>query len=175
MPDDNYKDATREAFASATKNIPVIDSVEIYHPDAYGIPSATSDTFYLVNNKEELTLTDEDAATNVFEPVSFKLTRPKQGESGSQELSLTVDNTDRRIGLFINKIRNSQVPTTIKQRYYLGNDLTAPAQTAPLELTIVEASITAFTATMRARFVDVLNQDFPNERYTRDRFPGLGG
>lgn len=167
MPDDNYKEATRQAFASATKNIAVIDSVVISHPDG--------GTFYLVNNKEELTLTDEDASTNVYEPVAFRLQRPKQGESGSQELSLTVDNVDRRIGLFINAVKNSQIPVVVKQRYYLSTDFTSPAQNGALELTIVEASINAFEATMRARFVDVLNQSFPNELYTRDRFPSLGG
>lgn len=175
MPENNYTDALREAFASATKNLAVLDTVEISNPAAYGIPSPDSDTFYLVNNKEGLDLTDEDANTNYFEPVAFRLQRPKQGESGSQELSLTVDNVDRRIGLFIKAVRNSQVPTNIKQRYFLSNDLTQPQTIQPLELTIIEASVSAFEVTCRARFVDVLNKSFPNELYTRSRFPSLGG
>lgn len=167
MPNSEWKDAIKEAYASAKKDVEYLETIEISHP--------TGGTFFLINNDTELTLTLETMAVETFEPVSFRLQRPKQGEQGSQELTFTVDNVDRRISQFLDSVKNSQQPTLIRYRPYLSSDLTAPQLTAPLELTIVEVSVSDFEVTARARFVEVLNRDFPNERYTRQRFPSLGG
>lgn len=167
MPDDKLTDAIKEAWAVAKSNVATLECIEVSH--------SLGGVFYLVNNTEYLTFTHEDATSHDYEPVPFRLQRPKQGETGSQELSLTIDNVDQRISDFVTAIKNSQEGAVVRYRYYLSNDLTTPGRTAPLELTIVEGSMGLLDATFRCRFVDVVNQEFPNERYTRQRFPGLGG
>ena len=119
-------------------------------------------------------LTLETLETVTFEPVNFRLSRPKQGETGSQELTLTVDNVDRRIFEFLEAIQFSQRETKIKWRLYLESDDTQPQTTVPVELTIVDIAVTTFEVTATARFIDILNKPFPNENFTRARFPSLG-
>ncbi len=126
-------------------------------------------------NKEPLTLTHEDLTVHDYEAVAFNLQRPKQGETGTQELTVTIDNSDQRITDFINEVNNSQQETLLRYREYLSNDLTQPTRSAPLELTVVKISLGVVSVSIRARFVDVLNRPFPNQLYTRARFPSLGG
>jgi hypothetical protein len=166
MPELGYTNAIKEAYASAKKNVAIIDSLEISHPELT--------TFYLVRNKSALTLTNENSETNVFEPVSFMLDRPRQGETGAQELTLTVDNVDRRISDSIETVKNSQTPVTVKWRPYLSSDLTAPQMAAPLELTLADVTVDNFNVVGRCQFVNVINRPFVNELFTRSRFPSLG-
>jgi len=166
MPELGYTNAIKEAFASAKKNVAIIDSLEISHPNFT--------TFHLVRNKTSLSLTDETSTTNVYEPVSFLLDRPKQGETGAQELTLTIDNVDRRISDAIEAIKTSQTPVTVKWRPYLSSDLSQPQTAAPLELTLADVSVNNFHVTGRCLFVNVINRPFVNEVFTRQRFPSLG-
>lgn len=167
MPDLNLSEAQREAFAVARRNDPTLETVEISNPD-HATP------FYLVRDSIPRILTLETAETVTFEPVNFRLSRPKQGETGSQELTLTVDNVDRRIFEFLEAIQFSQQETKIKWRLYLESDDTQPQTTVPVELTIVDIAVTTFEVTATARFIDILNKPFPNENFTRSRFPSLG-
>jgi hypothetical protein len=167
MPDLNLSEAQREAFAVARRNDPTLETVEISNPD-----HPTS--FYLVRDSIPRILTLETLETVTFEPVNFRLSRPKQGETGSQELTLTVDNVDRRIFEFLEAIQFSQQETKIKWRLYLESDDTQPQTTVPVELTIVDIAVTTFEVTATARFIDILNKPFPNENFTRARFPSLG-
>jgi hypothetical protein len=165
MPDSQWEDAAREAFASAKKNIAYLEAIQITHP--------TGGDFYFVKNKTALTLTLEDLSVVEHEPIPFKLDRPSQGENGAQELSFSVSNIDRRVSDFITAIKNSQEPALIKWRVYLSDDLTTPMRTNPLVLTIESFSVGMFSVTGRARFMDVLNRPYPNEIYNRQRFPSL--
>lgn len=158
--------AYREALASANRDVAIIDSIEVTHP--------IGGTHYLVNNKADLTLTDEDTNANLHTATSFRIGRPKQGETGAQELTIVIDNVNRTISDFLETIKDSQSPLVIKWRPYLSSDLTTPQISSPLELTVVSVSIDAFTVSARARFVEIVNRPFINERFTRTRFPGLG-
>jgi hypothetical protein len=165
MPDTQWEDAAKEAFASAKKNLVPLEAIQISHP--------TGGDFYFVKNKAALTLTLEDLSTVEHEPIPFTLNRPTQGESGAQELSFSVSNIDRRVSDFITSIKNSQEPAVIKWRFYLSDDLTTPMRTNPLVLTIESISVGLLSVTGRARFMDVLNRPYPNEIYNRQRYPSL--
>lgn len=167
MPDDNLEGAIKEAYAVARINDPAIETIEIYHP--------AMDSVYLARDKVGHDFTLEDGVTVAyFEPVAFKAQRPKQGESGAQELTVVIDNVDRRIGQWIKAVKFSQQEAKIRYRIYLASVPGEPQTIEPVELTISEVTLTALEVTIRAKFVDFLNRPFPNQRYTRARFPSLG-
>jgi hypothetical protein len=168
MPSAEYTAAVKEAFASAPSNVVVLDTLEISHPDLGA-------TLYLVKNRENLTLSLEDSSSHEFEGVGFRMSLPPAGENGIQDLSLAIDNTDRRITDLINVIKASKVPAEVKYRPYLSSDLLHPQTNVPLILYLRNVTLSVFEATGRASFADIINRKFPRENYTRDRFPSLGG
>jgi hypothetical protein len=167
MPDTSLNNAVKASAASTDIRYAYLKALEITHP--------AGGPFYLVSNNEALTLTHEDGTSHNYEAVAFNLQRPKQGETGTQVLKVSIANADQRITDFIKTVNDSQLETVLKAREYLSNDLTTPARTNPIELTITKISLSVTSATATATFVDVLNRPSPNELFTRNRFGGLGG
>ena len=89
-------------------------------------------------------------------------------------MTISIDNTDRRITDFVNTIKGQPGTTEVRYRPYLSNDLTTPQMDPPLLLFLKEISITAVQIQGRATFADIINKRYPSEWYTRERFPSLG-
>ena len=120
-------------------------------------------------------LTLEDSTEQYFEPVPFRFIPPASGKDGFQEMTLAIDNVDRKISDFIEKIGvESREPVKIYYRPYLSNDTSGPKLNPPLVLNLVDIKINVFEATGRASFTGIINTRYPSELYTRDRFPSLG-
>jgi len=65
--------------------------------------------------------------------------------------------------------------TEVYYRPYLATDLTTPQLNPPLLLFLKEISVTAQNGAQgRCTFTDIINKKFPNDYYTRTRFPSLG-
>ncbi len=168
MPSSALSDAIKEAYACAPSNVVVLETIQLTH-------ASIAEDIFLVRNKEDLTLTLEDASTQLFEGAGFRLSLPQSGDSGLQELSIGVDNVDRRISDFFNEAKNFQTPVECIYRPYLSNDLTQPQMDPPLVLYLSDVQITVFEVTAKASFADLINKKFPSESYIRSRFPSLGG
>jgi len=167
MPNESLTDALKEAYALAPTEVVILHTIQISHP-------ALSPNLFLVQDLVPNDFTLEDLSVETFEPVGFRFELPKVGDPGLQELSLAIDNTDRRITDFINTIKGQTGETEVRYRPYLSTDLTTPQMSPPLLLFLKEISITAIEVQGRATFADIVNKRFPSEWYTRDRFPSLG-
>lgn len=163
----SIEDALKEAYASAPSNVAILETLEISHPDI-------EDTIYIVKNREDLTFTLEDDSEHLFEGVAFRMTLPATGENGLQDLNISIDNVDRRISDFLETVKQSKEPVMVKYRPYLSTDLTAPQMIPPLTLSLKGASIGTLEVESKASFADIINKKFPNDYYTRKRFPSLG-
>lgn len=175
----SYSEALAAAYASAPESEVILDTLEFRHPsfvDSLGNPVAPR----VVNDLQSLTATLEagapmnPGATVVFQPVSFKFTRPKESESSnSPEITLTVDNVARILIPYLDMAKESTAPIYVTWRPYLLSDLTSPHMDPPLTLSLraVTADMTTVTAT--AGFADMVNRRFPASEYTAIKFPGL--
>lgn len=168
MPDATILEAMKEAYACAPSNDVILETIEIRHESIEG-------SIYLVRNREDVSLTLETAETVLFEGAGFRLAKPKSGENGLQELSISVDNVDRRVSNFFNNAKNFQTPVECVYRPYLDSDHSTPQMDPPLVLYLSDAQITLFEVTAKATFADVINKKFPSKIYTRAGFPSLGG
>lgn len=164
----SLSDAIKEAYACCPTNIAIIETLSLSHPD---LPDGT---IYMAQGYSEIVATLETAETVTFEPVPFRFSLPAAGENGRQELTLAIDNVDRRISDFINAIKESSDPVTVTYRPYLSNDLSGPQMDPPLTLSLQSISVNTLEVSGRATFADVLNRTFPSDYYTRSRFPSLG-
>lgn len=167
MPNPSLSDAIKEAYATAKADIAVIETLELRHP-------AIASPLYLVKALTNMELGLETGETVVFEATGFRISLPTTGDGGSQELSIAVDNVERRPVDFIELALTMQYPVEVVYRPYLSNDLSAPQWDPPLTLYLTDVNVTAYEISGRATFTEIVNRPWPREYYTRTRFPGLG-
>lgn len=168
MPNDTYKQAIREAMASAKKSDPILETLQVYH-------DGLAETLWLVKNNEDLTLTLEDTTSQAFEAVGFQIKLPDTGAKGLQELTVQIDNVDRRVLAFVSAAKALDGAVKFKYRVYLASDTSAPQNDPPMDLSLIDISITELRVSAKAKFANILSSAFPKNIYTRRDFPGLGG
>lgn len=170
---ESLEDAIKEAYAIAPAGKSVIHTLEIKQ-------DGVQPTIYIAQSRRPITAIDENSISHDFEAVGFQFTLPPVNEDGFQSLNIAIDNVGRRVNDFIEAAKASEpvvgppVPVEIIYRPYLSDDLSAPQMNPPLVLYLKEVSVTATQVNCRATFMDLVNKPFPNERYTRERFPTLG-
>jgi hypothetical protein len=163
----SLEEAIKEAYALAPSNEVVLETIELSHPSVGG-------SLYMIKQRESFDLTLETGQTVTFEPVGFRFALPAAGENGRQDMRLSIDNVDRRISDFVNAAKNYLEPVKVVYRPYLSSDLSAPQMDPPLTLSLQDVTVTILSVAGRATFADILNRKFPQEYYTRKRFPSLG-
>jgi hypothetical protein len=163
-----YSAAIKEAYALAPSNIVTIDTIELTNPSG-------GNSLFLVQQRSNMSLGLETGETVEFEAVPFRFSLPAAGENGRQDLTLAIDNIDRRVSDFVNTAKSYSEPIRCIYRPYLSNDLTRPQMDPPLSLKLTSITATVVEVQAKATFGDVLNMPFPSQLYTRARFPGLGG
>jgi hypothetical protein len=159
------EEAIQEAYARARTDLVYLDTISISNPMA--------DPIYLVRDRLDYDLTLETGVVKHFTASGFRFTLPAAGDNGVQDLSLAIDNVDRRPSDFIKKVVGSPDPVEIVFRPYISTDLTRPQMTPPLTLFLTDVQITAAEVIGRATFADILNRKFLSEAYLHRRFPAL--
>jgi len=160
-------DAIKEAFASAPVTQVIHNTLEINQ-------TGVQDPIFLVQGMSSLTAQNEKNETLIFEPCGFQFQLPPSSDEGFQYLTVSIDNIDRRVTVFIETALQEVVPVKMTYRPYLSTDLTRPQMNPPLAMFLREIQISATQVTGRATFMDLVNRQFPSVLYTRRQFPTLG-
>lgn len=158
-------EAIQEAYATSRTDLVYLDTLSISNPAV--------ETLYLVRDRSDHTLTLEDHTTHLFSACGFRFTLPAAGDNGLQDLSLAIDNVDRKPSDFIKTVLGNNAPVEIVFRPYISTDKTKPQMNPPLTLFLTDIQISAVEVVGRATFADILNRKFLSELYTRRRFPAL--
>lgn len=167
MPRTDLTDALKEAYATAQSDVVYLDTLDIRHPDVV-LP------ILLIADRIGRDLLIEDDTIQTFSPCGFRFVLPSAGDNGVQELSVAIDNVDRRASDFVKSVSGSKDPVTITYRPFLLDDgIATLAMNPPLILFLTDVVITASDITGRATFADILNRDFLSVNYSRRNFPGL--
>ena len=166
MPNPALSAALQEAFALAPSSRVVLDTIEVRQ-------TGVQPPVYLVRAAREIQARLETGETPTFQPVGFRLTLPAESTEGVRVLTVSFDNVGRELLEFIRTAKESPVPVEMVYRPYLSDDLFTPQLNPPLRMYLRDIQITPTTLTGRATFMDLMNLRFPNELYTRDRFPFL--
>ena len=197
---ENYRDAIREAYASAPSDVVDLHTLEIYHP-------AFVETIYVVRNHQDMAswirvggsevqtfldgLTtdaqdriglvariEDGAARNGgelvgFFAVAFELDLPEGSSSPSPELVLTIDNASLEISDALFRAANSPHSVEIIYRPYLSTDISGPQMIPPLSFQLTHAPAQNGVISARATMLNLGNLTFPNKRYTYKFSPRL--
>jgi hypothetical protein len=165
--DASLSEALKEAYALAPSNVATLETLEFSHP---ALPGGS---IFLVKDFAPHDFLLEDGSTlQTFQPCGFSVQRPQTGQNGAQQMSIVVDNVNQVITDFINKIKSSSSKVTVTYRPYLSNDLHCQ-MIPPLQLWMTDVTVSETQVAANCVFLDIINMPFPNDFYTRDRFPGL--
>jgi len=160
-------EAIKEAFALAPSNVVYLETLEIIHPQIV-------DSIRLVKDRANHDFRLESGVVKTFEAAGFRMALPQSGDNGLQELTIGIDNVDRRVSDFLNTAATYGEMVTVIFRPYLSTDPNTVQMNPPLELYLTDIAVTALEVTGKATFANINNKPFPTERYTRSRFPSLG-
>ncbi len=168
MPNNTFEAAAREAYATALSDDPDLDTLEIYHPDGNGgIP------FYLVADRVGHELKLETGDVKTFEAAAFRFQMPPIGPTGKQQLQLSIDNTDKRIGLFLDSVEGSATAVRVTYRPYKASDPDTCLTDPPFTSELKDVVVTKPEASGNCEIMDVINRKWPTQFYNRRRFRGL--
>lgn len=164
---DAFLDAIKEAFTLAPADKVIYHTLEINQPGVQG-------PIRLVQSRQTVVAADENGIYHPYDAVGFQFSLPPSNEEGFTSLNISIDNIDRRVSDFVETAKSHVAPVEVTYRPYLSDDLTTPQMIPPLKLYLKDIQVTQFQVTGRATFMDIVNKKFPNELYTRARFPALG-
>lgn len=163
-----FSEALREAWALAPAGEVYLETLQISHPS---IPGST---VYLVKDLQNFVAFDEDGVSRTFEAAGFEMVLPPSGDNGEVALSISIDNTDKRISDFLNQAKEYSTPVKVTFRPYLATDPSGPQMDPPLTLNLTDIKVSEDNrVTGRATLADVLNKPFGTVLYRRSTFPGL--
>ncbi len=165
MPNDSIDDALKEVYALAPSDQVGLNALEVSHP-------LLTTSLWMVSDRDSWDLTLENGIVQTFDPVPFKDQLPASGENGITDYAIGIDNIDRQVTDFLDKVKGSTDPVKLTRRQYLASDPTNLLGT-PLVLFLSSAQVTAFSVQGRASFGDPVNKNHPSEKYTRQQFPSL--
>lgn len=138
-----------------------------------GLANPTAEPIWIVNDSRPFVATLENGLEKTFENRSFAINPFLSGESGSIEISLSIDNTDFEVSKFLAKAKVFQAPLEVTLRVYLSNDLTTPQNLPPTVLFATDFECSGSTISAKLSWIDLQNSPFPDEYYSPSRCPSL--
>lgn len=174
-----FSEAYAEAIAVAPIGRVMLPTYELRHPafvDADGGLFAVR----IVNDHADLVATLEDTApVDAGEEVTFtalpvEVSGPDESDSGATPvITIAVDGVSPLLVQQLDLALATLVPVTMTERIYASDDLTGPAVTPVVTMTLRDVSVTDTRVSARATFYDPSNRGFPRQEYTSAKYPGL--
>ncbi len=175
----SFSNAYAEAITVSLTGRVMLPTYELRHPsfvDALGALYAIR----IVNDHADLTAQLEASApvnpsTYVtFSALPVEVSGPDESDSGqTPAITFAIDGVSQLLVQQLDYALATLIPVTVTERIYASDDLTGPAVTPVLTMTMREVVVTDTRVTAKAVFYDPSNRGFPRQEYTADLYPGL--
>lgn len=174
-----FSAAYAEAISIAPVTRVMLATYELRHPnfiDANGVLYAVR----IVNDHADLTATLEatapvDPSTAVlFTALPIEVSGPDESDAGqTPAITFAIDGVSQLLVQQLDYALATLVPVTVTERIYASDDLSGPAVTPVLTMTLRDVQVTDTRVTAKAVFYDPSNRGFPRQEYTTPLYPGL--
>lgn len=175
-----YSEAAAEAYASQNVEIVTLDTFEMHHPSFVDDNNVRTAIRVVLGYRDETLCLENTAPLNpseyvLFQKCSFKFGKPGFDENNAATLPISIDGVSRMIAGYLEAAMDSDNPQPIRVYYrpYIKSDPSTPTLDPPYIFTMTDISVNTFTVEATCNLNDVYNWPFPNDKYTRQRFPGL--
>lgn len=152
-----------EVFANANTDEVIIPTLEIQLP---------GETIRLCADFEDHTFGIEGGLMVLFEFCSLSISLPAKNSTGTQSLKFGFPALDGRPQRAVDVALESDQEVMLIYREYLISDPSAPAR-APEIMVMRGGSFENGEAAFEAGSYDILNTEWPRERYTSETAPGI--
>lgn len=157
MPTDDFK---TEVFQQDSTEV-FLSVLKIDHADL-------DEPIRVVNNSQDITSTIDDGIspeTYIAFPFVINLPSNKTGEIS--QTTLQIDNISRQISLAIRSISGAPEVTL----WIIIADNPDVIETGPYVFTFTNITYTAFKVSGSLSYEDILNEPFPKQQFTPNKFP----
>lgn len=156
-----YTEAAQAALATGLSELKLIDTLQLYNQSAGSL--------YLVNGPEAVTAMLEDSTNVTFQPINFTV---EQATSDVPEMTVNTE-LSNALADWLHASQASRIASSLRYRYYLSTDLTAPATVDPIEMDMGNVAMTDLVAQIKAQFLNLKKRKGPTLRYTNALAPSL--
>jgi hypothetical protein len=144
----------------------VLETLQISHP-------LFSVTHYITNSDEGFKAVDEQGNLLTFLTFPFQVKLPSSGQDGFQDLVLSISNVSPLLIQEIERARgDTRSPISFVYRAYAESNLGVVGWSLP-PLSASEVVVEQSVISAQASMTDLVNRNFPNQRYTTTLFPML--
>lgn len=172
MPDPTLNQAIREAMASAPVGQVLYDTLEFHHP-VFTTPIRVVLDEVALDARLEATAPADAGQIVTFIAYAFEFVRPDVTSAVPQAV-VEIDNVDLMIGQSLDAATRSGQPVQVIYRLYSSlRASVGPDNQPPMQLELKSATVSLMRVRATLGFFDLLNQVFPSQDYTLERFPGL--
>ena len=172
MPDATLSAAIQEAFASAPADVIVYHTLELRHP-AFSAPIRVVRDWADLDAYLEATAPEDAGSEVTFTRFAFDFVKPELSSDGVPQMTIEIDNVDRSIVANLEAALETTDRITVIYREYTSDDLSAPANDPPMQLTVLSVSADVFRVRAVCGWYNLQNARFPTRAYESDTFPGL--
>lgn len=113
----------------------------------------------------------EDGRTLLFKAMAMEEALPVQDNSGFQNLSVVLDNTDGVVQMHVEQARAATARVVLTKRRYLESNLAYPAER--YRMSVLNRQYADDLATLTAGLYDLLGTGYPRKMLTASVAPGL--
>lgn len=175
-----FSAAYAEAIATARIDRVMLPTYELRHSSFIDPVSGLLYAVRIVNDHADLVAKLEatapvDPSTFVtFTALPVEVSGPDESDSGTTPaIAIAIDGVSQQLVQQLDYAIATLEPVTITERVYASDDLTAPAVTPVLTMTLRDVIVTDTRVTANAVFYDPSNVGFPRQEYTSAQYPGL--
>ena len=176
----SFSAAYAEAIAVAPITRVMLPTYELRHPSFIDPATGLLYAIRIVNDHADLTATLEATApvnpstAVMFTALPVEISGPDESDSGTApSITFTIDGVSQLLVQQLDYALAGLVPVTVTERIYASDDLSGPAVTPVVTMTLRDVLITDTRVTAKAVFYDPSNRGFPKQEYTTAQYPGL--
>lgn len=167
-------DALQRAYASSSET--PINTIRLVHS------ALTGGERCFVQGVMNVDATLETAQSKTFQAAGLRLSLPKKGDDGAQDLDFELNNVSReawqeiRAVMLYNRERlRNNLPVEkvrLEFRRFLPSDLTQP-HGGVYHMVVINTGTDPMVAQLKASFLSLADKSWPVRRYFPDLFPGI--
>lgn len=172
--------AYNEAIATARVDRVMLATYELRHPAFVDPVTGLLYAARIVNDYADLVATLEASAplnpstAVTFTALPVEVSGPDESDSGATpSITIAIDGVSQLLVQQLDQAITTLVPVTVTERIYASDDLSGPATTPVLTMTLRDVIVTDTRVTAKAVFYDPSNVGFPRREYTSAEYPGL--
>lgn len=167
MPHPLLSEALKEAYASASTEVDVIETLQL--------TDETENDIFICSGNIPQPLMLSPGVYRTFQPYPFKVSKDVGiSDTGTATITVSVENVNGLVSDFLRKTRAADRTVYVLMRTYIDG-VDGPQNSRPIKLELTGADITLSGVTLTASTPDVVNKAFPNAYYSYTSYPGLRG